>query len=382
MRKIRPFKAFILLASIISFSACGSGNSSLSPELETSLNEIVSRNKAEFNLPGVVAGVWIPGKKELIIENGFSDLEAATPISQAERFRIGSVTKSFTVTLVLQLAEEGLLSLDDRVDQYLPEVENGSASLAELANMRSGIFNYTEDGDYVLEVSQDLLRKWQDQEIVDVADRNPPYFPPGADWHYSNTNTVILGMIVEQVTGEPLGEVIQDKILNPLSLSGTEYPTTPELPSPFAHGYGFDPLEDITLVDPSLSSGSGAMVSRLNDLRKWAEVLGTGSLLSQASQNARIASLQPIVFSPCADSDPGRTKVNCPEYDRYGWGFGEISGWIGHTGEFLGYMNLVMYEPNSGAVVVIWTNIFGVGEHVPTAIFREFAEALSSGGVL
>ncbi|MCA9809189.1 MAG: serine hydrolase, partial [Candidatus Dadabacteria bacterium] len=75
--------------------------------------------------------------------------------------------------------------------------------------------------------------------------------------------------------------------------------------------------------------------------------------------------------------DPDRPKRSCPEYDEYGLGIGELSGWIGHTGEYVGYTNLVMYEPESGSVVVIIANRFGVGAHVPTAIFREFADILN-----
>jgi D-alanyl-D-alanine carboxypeptidase len=370
-------KLLLIVGAVLSFNACGSGGNSLNPELEASLNKVVDRHMAEFEIPGVLAGVWIPGEGELILEKGLSDIQAGTSIQREDHVRIGSVTKSFTVTVLLQLAAEGMLSLSDSVEQYLPGVENGTASLAQLANMRSGIFNYTEDGDFVTQFVADFLRKWEPQELVDFANSNLPYFPPGGGWHYSNTNTVILGMIVEQVTGQPLNEVIQERILTPLAMSQTQYPSGPELPSPFSHGYGFDPIEDLTFVDPSASAGSGAMISTLGDLKKWAEALGTGTLLSAASQSERIASLEPIVFNPCDDEDPNRPKRSCPEYDRYGFGFGEISGWIGHTGEYVGYLSLVMYEPLSGSVVVIVTNRFGLSKHVPTAIFREFAELLN-----
>ncbi|MCE9624339.1 MAG: beta-lactamase family protein [Deltaproteobacteria bacterium] len=362
--------------SILSFGACGSGGGSLEPRLEASLRAVVARNKSEFGIPGVLAGVWIPGEGELIIEDGISDLQAGTVISQADHVRIGSVTKSFTVTVILQLAEEGRIGLNDSVEKYLPGVQNGAATLAELANMKSGIFNYTEDPNFVSEFVVDFLKKWESQDLVDFANANLPYFPPGGGWHYSNTNTVILGMIVEQVTGHPLSQEIQDRILTPLGMDGTQYPSSPELPSPFVHGYGFEPLEDISFTDPSSSAGSGAMISTLGDLKKWAEALGAGALLNPSTQSERIQSLGPVVFVPCDDEDPDRPKVNCPEYDRYGFGFGEISGWIGHTGEYIGYTSLVMYEPNSGSVVVIIANAFGVGEHVPTAIFRDFAELL------
>ena len=361
------------------FLSCDdNGGNKFDPVVEAELREIVSSYREEFGIPGILAGVWIPGNGSLIIEDGVSDIETGAPIRRDDHVRIGSVTKSFTVTVILQLVGEGRLNLDDTLESYLPGIENGSATIAELANMRSGIFNYTEDADFVTEfVESDFLRVWTDQELVDVADRNVPYFPPGDGWHYSNTNTVILGMIVEQVTGRSLGEEITDRIIEPLGLGGTSYPTTPDMPAPFAHGYGFDPLEDISFSDPSSSAGSGAMISKLHDLRKWGVALGSGTLLSEELQAERINSLQPIVFNPCDDDDPDRPKRSCPEYDEYGMGIGEISGWIGHTGEYVGYTNLVMYEPESGSVVVIIANIFGVGTHVPTAIFKDFAAILN-----
>jgi D-alanyl-D-alanine carboxypeptidase len=373
--------ALIAVLSFLTLGGCGGNNSndnSLNPELAAQLREVVTRYKMEFGVPGVLAGVWIPGKGHLIIEDGLSDIETETLIFKADHVRIGSVTKSFTVTVILQLTGEGLIGLSDPVGKYLPGVENGDATIAELADMRSGIFNYTEDPDFVAEfVNSDFLEKWTDQELVDFADRNTPYFPPGGGWHYSNTNTVILGMIVEQVTGHSLGDEIRKRIIEPLGLGGTVYPATSEMPDPFSHGYGFDPLKDITFTDPSSSAGSGAMISSLLDLKKWGVALGKGTLLSKELQKERINSLEPVVFDPCDDDDPDRQKRSCPEYDRYGLGIGEISGWIGHTGEYIGYTSLVMYDPESGSVVVILTNIFGVGEHLPTQIFREFAGILN-----
>lgn len=375
-RLLIRFVLFLLLP--VFFLSCDNKGNSLDPQLEAQLREIVSRYKENFDIPGVLAGIWIPGKGRLIIEDGLADIETGRRISNADHVRIGSVTKSFTVTVILQLAGEGLLDLNEPVGKYLPDVENSGATIAELANMRSGIFNYTEDAEFVTEfIESNFLRVWTDQEIVDFADSNVPYFPPGGGWHYSNTNTVILGMIVEQVTGHPLGEEIRKRIIEPLGLDGTSYPTTPDMPEPFAHGYGFDPLEDISFTDPSSSSGSGAMISRLDDLRKWGKALGKGTLLSAELQAERIDSLVPIVFDPCDDDDPDRPKRSCPEYDKYGMGIGEISGWIGHTGEYVGYTSLVMYHPESGSVVVIVTNIFGVASHVPTKIFKEFAEILN-----
>jgi D-alanyl-D-alanine carboxypeptidase len=375
------------------FTSCKSDeDSSLSPELARELRGILIEKMEEFGVPGALAGVWIPGEGSLIIEEGVSDVDTEKPISKRDHVRIGSVTKSFTVTVILQLVDEGLISLNDPVEKFLPEIENGTATICDLANMGSGIFNYTEDGDFVNElfgnIPQSLLRKWAPQELVDVADRNLPYFPPDGGWHYSNTNTVTLGMIIEQVTGNFVGDEIQKRIIEPLGLNDTTYPTTPEMPQPFSRGYveldAETGLEDVTFTDPSSAAASGAMISRLTDLREWAEALGKGSLLNEDTQKELIDSLMPIVFDPCDDDDPNRSKRSCPEYDKYGLGIGELDGWIGHTGEFIGYTSLVMYEPESGSVIVILMNIFGLeeeltdkGVHLPTTIFREYAEILN-----
>ena len=378
---------FTLVVMTLCIAGCSSSDNSspapeFDPELASTLQAILVRNMQEYGIPGAVAGVWVPGKGELMLAEGVSDIATSEPMAIEDHMRIGSVTKSFTVTVILQLVDEGRLSLDDPLSSFLPDIQNSDASIAELANMRSGIFNYTEDADFVEMLVEDFLRVWTPQEIVDVADRNAVYFAPDEDWHYSNTNTVILGMIIEQITGNPVGVEIQQRILEPLALAGTLYPTSPDIPLPLSHGYlWMGPeagLVDLTLTAPSSSAASGAMISRLQDLHVWAEALGKGTLLSAGSQQARLGSLAPIEYDPCADSDPDRAKRACPEYDRYGLGMGELSGWIGHTGEGIGYTLVVMYEPETSAVVVVLMNRSGVENHVhvPTTVFREYAQVL------
>lgn len=374
---------FCITASLVllAASSCDSNNNELDPELAQKLKQILADNMEEFGIPGALVGVWIPGEGRLIIERGFSDIDNDKAIKRNDHMRVGSVTKSFTVTVIFQLVDEGIISLDDPLSKFFPEIQNSTATVAELANMRSGIFNYTEDNDFVLELIEDLLRKWAPEDLVEVADRNLPYFPPDGGWHYSNTATVILGMVIEQVTGNFIGDEIQGRIIKPLGLDGTIYPVTPDIPNPFSRGYAvFDPevgLMDVTFSDPSASAGSGAMISKLSDLRVWGEALGKGSLINEETWQLQIDSLSPIVFNPCDDDDPERAKRECPEYDKYGLGIGELNGWIGHTGEYIGYTALVMFEPESESVVVILMNTFGVGEHVPTKVFREYAEILN-----
>lgn len=375
-----------VLSSFLISSSCNTdGNSSLDPELAQRLEQILLDNMEEFGIPGALVGVWIPGEGNLIIEQGVSDIDTNKAIEKKDHVRIGSVTKSFTVTVILQLVEEGKISLDDPLSKFFPEIQNSEATVRDLANMRSGIFNYTEDNNFILELIEDLLREWSPQELVDVADRNAPYFPPDGGWHYSNTNTIILGMIIEQITGNFIGDEIQKRIIEPLGLGGTIYPVSPDIPSPFSRGYLDLPagFTDVTLSSPSSSAGSGAMISKLKDLRRWGEALGTASLIDNELHQEQINSLTHIVFKPCQDNDPDREKRSCPEYDKYGIGLGEINGWIGHTGEGIGYTLLVMYKPENGSVVVIIMNRSGIRDnsemsvHVPTKVFIEYAEILN-----
>ncbi|ASQ45125.1 D-alanyl-D-alanine carboxypeptidase precursor [Legionella clemsonensis] len=360
----------------VAIQSCTSGRC-LPNSLTLALRRLTSQYRQQFGIPAVVAGIWLPGRGELIIEDGFADLSNLRPVSRLDHLRIGSVTKSFTVTVILQLISEGRLSLLTLLSQFMPGLQNSNATIADLANMRSGIFNYTEDTAFAAELLQDLTRSWLPAQLINIANRNLPYFPAGTNWHYSNTNTLILGLIIQQLSQHSIGQEIERRLLKPLGLKNTLYPLTMAIPTPFARGYGFSPLEDLTNANPSIAAASGAMISRLEDLKTWAIALGQGRSLTPTMQAQRLASLQPIVFQPCADTVPGRPLVTCPEYDRYGFGIGELSGWIGHTGEFFGYSSLVMYHPPSKGVIVIWMNIFGVGPHLPTKLFLDYLQLLA-----
>lgn len=359
----------------VEITPCSSGTCLDNPTI-TQLRAITNQLRQQYGIPGIVSGVWIGGKGQLIIEDGFANLPTSRPISRSDHFRIGSVTKSFTVTVILQLIEQGLLQLDTSLSQFLPGIQNDNSTMEQLADMTSGIFNYTENQDFINEFTRDLTKAWLPMQLISAVSSNPPYFPAGTNWHYSNTNTVILGVIIEMITHNSIANEITQRLLIPLKLSNTFYLDTVPMPEPFAHGYGFDPLTDLTNTTPTSAAASGAIVSNLEDLHTWGIALGKGQLLSPELQNIRINSMRPIVFSPCADTVPGRELVNCPEYDKYGMGIGEIQGWIGHTGEFVGYSSLVMYNPQTDSTIVILMNIFGFNQHLPTTLFKQYLTIL------
>jgi len=263
-----------------------------------------------------------------------------------DHFRIGSITKTFTATLLLILADEKKLGLDDALSKYITWVPNGDKiTLRMLANMTSGLHNYTEDEAWVKIAFSNFQRVWTPRELVDVGLSHAPDFPPGQGWHYSNTNYVLLGMILEQVTGKKIRVSFNDKIFKPLRLTQTWWPTGEALPMPFAHGTTVqtldDKLADATHRNPSWAFTAGELISTMADLRTWAMSYATGSLISPEMQKQRLTWMT--------------MPPNTPER-AYGIGIGIDHGWLGHTGELPGYNCSAYYLPSKQAVMVVMVN--------------------------
>jgi D-alanyl-D-alanine carboxypeptidase len=188
--------------------------------------------------------------------------------------------------------------------------------------------------------------------LVDVVKGSPPMFPAGEQMYYSNTNTVALGMVIEKVTGEPIGEVLTNRILQPLGLTQTSWPgESHELPQPSLSGVTEqgEPegmIKDATKWNPSWAFTAGEMVSTLDDLHTWGRSLGTGEgIMDSKTQELR---LQPLDDN--ASIPPNKTEP------AYGIGFGRENGWIGHTGELTGYNTSVQCNPDTSTTVVVMVN--------------------------
>ena len=135
---------------------------------------------------------------------------ARRPPDADTHFRIASITKTMTSAVILQLAQEGKLALDDPVSKYIPDVPDGdNITLAQLLEMRSGLYSFTDDPAISEAMDDDPTRVWTPQELLDIAFAQPPMFAPGADYYYSNTNYVLLGLIIEQLEGRPLADVVR-----------------------------------------------------------------------------------------------------------------------------------------------------------------------------
>ncbi|WP_406860924.1 serine hydrolase domain-containing protein [Streptomyces sp. HUAS MG47] len=219
-----------------------------------------------------------------------------------DHYRVGSITKTFVATVLLQLQAEGRLDLDDPVEKHLPGVVRGNGhdgrkvTVRQLLNHTSGIYSYTEDPGLTAKVFgpgflEHRYDTWTPRQLVAVAMTHEPDFPPGTSWHYSNTNFVLAGMVIEKVTGRPYGKEIERRVLKPLKLRATSVPgTTPTLPRPSSRAYSTLQDEagpgakvyDVTELNPSMAGAAGEMISDSNDLQTFYRALLKGRLLPPA----------------------------------------------------------------------------------------------------
>ncbi|MCY0930012.1 serine hydrolase [Streptomyces sp. H27-H1] len=330
----------------------------LTPAVAARLDAAVRQVMDQAKVPGVTVGLWAPGKGSYVKSFGVADKATGAPMTPDLGVRIGSETKTFTVTALLQLVDQGKLALDDPIGKYISGVPNGDRiTLRELAGMRSGLFNYSEDPGFGAKIASTFTP----QQLLAMSFKHPVNFAPGAEFEYSNTNLILLGLLVEKMTGRPLQEVIDQDVVKAAGLSDrTLFPVGTQFPEPHAHGYTTDlpggKLVDATDFNPSWAWAAGAMVSDLQDLRSWAKTLATGTLLTPATQAERLKT-QPIGIIPGA---------------AYGLGIFNVQGWIGHNGSLPGYETLTVYLPQEQATMVVVLNTDDTYEgQEPSTLFGE-----------
>jgi D-alanyl-D-alanine carboxypeptidase len=320
-------------------------------ESQDALNAALEQSFSESGAPGVIAAVQTP-EDTWVGTLGVADLSSEEPMLADMHQRIGSVNKTFTVSLLLQAEADGLLSLDDTIDQYVEGIPNGDEiTLRQMANMTSGIASYTFNEQWQDALFSNPQRIWRPEELVQYGIADSPAFDPGTDFQYSNTNTVLLGLVLEQVSGEPIGDLYREGIIEPLGLQETSFPNAdPAFPEPHPQGYTLQGQDDGELVNatdwnPSWGWTAGAMISTVDDLLVYGRALGTGEgLLPPEQQDERLDSF-------LSDDLPPNSAERA-----YGLGLGREYGWLGHTGELPGFNTAVYYHPELDATVAVEVN--------------------------
>lgn len=348
----------------------GSSNSALEPFDTAAMDKTIDDLATEYREIGMMVLIRTP-QGEYIKSFGTTSSDSKDAPTLDTKVRIGSNTKTWTGTAIMQMVQEGKISIDDPVSKYRPDVPNGAnITVGMLLNMRSGLYNYTETLTLNEALDKDPQKVWQPEELVALGLSNPPYFPPGTGYHYSNTNTVLLGLIAEKLDGKPIAQIFQDRFFSKLKMTSSSFPanTDTAIPAPYASGYSYSGNVE-TLDEPSLSPeriaaieagtvqprvttndnpswtwSAGQGIASANDLATWVKAMGDGSLLNEATQKLRLDSVQP--------TDP--TK---PDGAGYGYGIAQMGPMYGHIGEMPGYNSFMGYDPANDVTMVVWANL-------------------------
>jgi D-alanyl-D-alanine carboxypeptidase len=316
----------------------------IDPAVAERLDTAIADVMTTADVPGAMVGLWWPDER-YVHAFGVADRATGAPMSPDLHHRIGSVTKTFTITGVLQLVDTANVKLDDPIAKYVDGVPNGEqVTLRQLARMQSGLPNYSATNGFAKTLFGDPKQTVTPRELLDIAFAEPNEFEPGQGFLYCNTNAILLGLTVEKVSGQTLPDYVSEHILTPLRLGDTTFPTGNAFSDPHAHGYtrGIDGNEvDATDWNPSWAWAAGAMISTLDDLRVWGNALATGVLLSPETQRQRLD----MVAMP-----------HLPPEDAYGLGVFDLAGWVGHNGSLPGYQTVVVHRVDEQVTLVIATN--------------------------
>jgi D-alanyl-D-alanine carboxypeptidase len=333
------------------------------------LDRVVSVVRA-LRPPGAVMAVT--GGRAGSYERAFGLAEPGRAMSPRDHFRIGSITKTFTATVILELVDRHKLSLTDRLSRWEPRVPDARRiTIGMLLGMRSGIWDEggAGPGGKPSLLSQwaakhctgtDPLcrgKVWTPQQIVDLAIRQGRAFAPGT-WYYSDTNYVILGIIATDVTDQPFAQLVRRMVLRPLGLQQTSFPVArTAIPRPATVGYiqgAGNSYQRAPVLNPSATFAAGNMISTVRDLQKWSRAFATGRLLSPRTRRLqRQFALTPDTSPPLAGAGVPTTMVV-----RYGLGMIDLGNLRGHNG-FLpvdGYSAEMWALPGGRSTVVTLFN--------------------------
>lgn len=296
--------------------------------------------------PGAIAYVAV-GDQVWVSALGVSDTGTQAPVDPAQHGRIGSITKPIVATAVLELVDQRKLSLDDTLGKFVPGIANGDRiTVRQLLSMSSGVWNYTTDQTLVDTFATTPMAPWTIDQTIDLIRAHPADFEPGEKVAYCDSNYVLLGRIVEIVTGQPVSEVVETMVTEPLGLTGTRMPADdqPGVPDPGMGSYmpANNQLVPIPELNPDFAWTAGAATSTVADLARFAKEVTDGSLLSPELQAERLATNR---FSGI-DLNVG-----------YGLGVLNMNDLIGHNGDINGGGGTMLRLPAQDATFVVLVNL-------------------------
>lgn len=291
-------------------------------------------------LPGVSVSITGP-KGRYVKTYGVADRATGRRLRTSDHVRIASITKTFTATAVLRLVDRGAIRLGDRLSRWVKGIPHGrQITIRQLLAMRSGIYDFTSNERFLRRFNAHPTMRFKPKDIIPIIKRNEPQFRPGARMVYTDSNYVLLGIIMRKVTGVPVADWLTADVIRPAGLRHTVVPRTNALPSPHAKGYytgddGTGPFRNVTRLNPLVPFTAGHMISTLGDLRRWGRVLAEGTLLSKRMRAKQLR------FSDFPNAGG--------MFFGYGLGIMRLGDWLGHDGAILGFSTITMYNPKTGA---------------------------------
>lgn len=306
-------------------------------------------------VPGIVMSIYKPGEGLWLGASGKADLRNNVSLKPCNITRMGSTVKTFTAVTILKLKEEGKLQLDDKAAMYLPawamhNIANADkATIRQLLNHTSGIFNYIRNAQFQTASLNDLIKEWKPDELLAYARGKNAYFEPGTDTYYSNTGYIFLGMIIEKVTGKPFWQVFQEKIFTPQGLTSTSFAATNKVPANIVRGY-VDFFSNLQVTDATYFSGwdyytaDGGLISNVYDMNVFMQRLFNGNIITISSLNEMLTVITP--------------KTTDSEFFpiQYGLGIFKINTALGdaymHSGDAIGYNASMLYFPATKTLLV------------------------------
>ena len=353
----------VLLSAALLGGCAGAPAASSAPAsdaLSTALQRKLDSLRAAGGFPGASLAVVLRDGRSAAVATGYADTAARTPLRPSDRLMQGSVGKTYVAAVAMQLVHEGRLSLDAPISTYLgsrpwfSRLPNaGAIKVRDLMRHTSGLVRYEFDPKFTAALTKEPMRAWTpEEEIAFVLDQKPP-FAAGAGWEYSDTNYIVLGLILEQITGRSYHQLLRDRLLVPLALRNTIPVTGPVVPG-LAQGYAgkkneFGGAEAMLrdgrmIINPAFEWTGGGVASTTEDLARWAKQLYEGKAFD--------AKLLPMVF----DAVPAKLGPNT----RYGLGVivreSPAGVTYGHSGFFPGYATEMLYIPATGIALAIQVN--------------------------
>lgn len=343
----------------------------LTPEKQARLSALIDATVAEGRAAGVSVAVLKDEQLVFTRSAGLADLERSAPATSTTVYRIASLTKQFTAAGILLLAEQGKLSVDDRLSVYLPDFPRADeVSLRDLLNQTAGIHNYTESdaADRISDTGATVP-----ELIAAIAGQHPLYdFAPGTMWHYSNSNYALLGAVIEKVSGQTYAQYMKATIFDRLGMSDTAVDDNGTIAPRRASGYRLAGGQAAAFrhaghLDMSVPYAAGAIRSTVEDLARWDAALHGGSLLSASSLALMTgpgllrngSETQTAVYWPGEPGVPPPGLIPGPY--AFGLDHFTIDGHrvIGHNGSLPGFDAVMNTYPDDGVTIIVLANTGG-----------------------